>query len=278
LSDVDHDLHIEKAPNWKLSGHWEFSSGHSFGNVPEVTPSSHPASADQRTEQSRRYASANSTGSAGASKIDEYNLFHKEQRRLTRVLLISRDTAEALFLSGLRQSLNEIETSDLKKAAMEPDRYRVRRDGYGYDFTLVDRDGRTVARAKLSRWRPCAALEVEGLVYLAYYAGRHWKQAVLERADGAKMITAHCSGFWNWSASLDFRGRRYELRKNGWPALYHLFRDNRVAIGGFDRQIMEWLVDLPAELPLEINVFVLWLVVMRWRKHDPSALGLPGLS
>ena len=46
------------------------------------TPNSHPASADQRGEQSRRYASANSTGSAGASKIDKYNLFLKEQRPL----------------------------------------------------------------------------------------------------------------------------------------------------------------------------------------------------
>jgi hypothetical protein len=158
---------------------------------------------------------------------------------------------------------------------MEPDRYRVHRDRYGYNFTLVDTGGGTVARAKLSRLRPCAALEVEGLVYLAYYAGRDWKQAVLERADGAKVITAHCSGFWNWSAALDFRGRRYELRKDGWPALYRLYRDNGAAVGGFDRRFMNWLVHLPAELPLEIDVFVFWLVVMRWRKHDRLPLGLP---
>jgi hypothetical protein len=151
---------------------------------------------------------------------------------------------------------------------MEPDGHRVQRDGY--NFTLVNRGGGTVARAKLSRWRPCAALEVEGLEYLAYYAGRDRKEAVLERADGAKVITAHCSGFWNWTAALEFRGRCYELRKDGWPALYRLFRDNGIAVGGFDRRVIHrgwvsWLVDLPAELPIEIDVFVFWLVVMRWR-------------
>jgi hypothetical protein len=138
---------------------------------------------------------------------------------------------------------------------------RVVPDGWfsSYDFTVFDRVGDPVAHAALANWRENARFEVGGTRYEA----RHetWaKEFTLEKEDGQTILSAAKPSAWKDRFAFVHRDNRYELKKeSGWSSSYVLARDGVGPIGSVKRKSFfnrEMMADLPEELPLETQVFV----------------------
>jgi hypothetical protein len=99
-----------------------------------------------------------------------------------------------------------------------------------------------------------------------------WTQAVLEDADGATIVDAQWALF-KTSIIFRYESHSYELRREGWGALHYLYRDGGARVGGFDQRPgypTKWLIKFADELPLAVNVFVLWLVAVTWSMQDAT--------
>jgi hypothetical protein len=147
---------------------------------------------------------------------------------------------------------------------------------FSYDFTVFDRSGTPVARAELSNWRESAKLEVEGTRYKAHRK-KGWvsRELVLEKEDGLVVAAAKKPSAWKDHFVFEHGGNRYELKKESvWRSAFVLLRDGASLVGSVRRKGFfkgEWTVDVPEELPLEVRVFVVWLVVLLWKREDSSA-------
>jgi hypothetical protein len=143
---------------------------------------------------------------------------------------------------------------------------RVVPDGwFSYDFTVFDRRGMPVSRAELANWRETAKLEVGATRYKAHHKGWGSKQFVLEKEDGRV---------------FEHGGNRYEVEKESvWGSAFVIRREGVVRIGSvrgkgiFKR---EWIVELPEELLLEVRVFIVWLVVLLWKRAASGAAATAG--
>ncbi len=150
----------------------------------------------------------------------------------------------------------------------------VRKSWFSYDFDVFDRTGTRVATADLANWRENAKIEVEGRRYLA----RHetWaKEFVLEGEDGQTVAVAEKPSGWKESFLLEHGASRYELRKESpWKSSFVLSREGMGIVGSIRQRSFfgrETPVDLPEELPIEVRVFVLWLVTIMRRRDDSAA-------
>ncbi|MDX6382172.1 MAG: hypothetical protein QOI57_3196 [Rubrobacteraceae bacterium] len=80
---------------------------------------------------------------------------------------------------------------------------------------------------------------------------------------------------WKDRFVFEHGGNRYELKKeSAWRSAFVLSRDGIGLVGSVRRKGFfnrEWIVDVPEELPLEMRVFVVWLVVILWKREDSSA-------
>jgi hypothetical protein len=152
---------------------------------------------------------------------------------------------------------------------------RVVPDGwFSYAFTVFDRVGDPVAHADLANWRENARFEVRGTRYEA----RHetWaKEFTLEKEDGQTILSAEKPSAWRDRFAFVHRDNRYELKKeSGWSPSYVLSRDGAGPVGSVKRKSFfnrELTADLPEELPLEAQVFVVWLVTILGRRDDSAA-------
>jgi hypothetical protein len=153
---------------------------------------------------------------------------------------------------------------------METDAHRVVHQGWGRDFNIIDREGRTIVRAKLSWTARRAAFDVEGKGYIGYFKG--WTEAVLEDVNYETIVVARWSVF-KPAIVFKYEGHHYELRREGWGHLHYLYRDGYKRVGGFDQRFgfpTKWLIKLSDDLSLAVNVFVLWLVAVNWSRLDAS--------
>jgi hypothetical protein len=153
---------------------------------------------------------------------------------------------------------------------------------FSYNFTVFDRSGTPVARADLSKWLwlETAKLEISATSYEAYSKRLAHKEFLLEKEDGRVVAVAEKPSFWRNRRVIEHAGNRYELKKeSAWRNTFVLWRDGVGPIGSvrsngvFKR---EWTVELREELPMEVGVFVMWLMVIMWKLTLSSAAELSG--
>ena len=77
-------------------------------------------------------------------------------------------------------------------------------------------------------------------------------------------------------------GNRYELKKeSAWGNTFVLARDGIGPVGsvkleGFFKR--EWIVGLPEEVPLEVRVFIVWLVIILGKRAETAAAAAGGAA
>jgi hypothetical protein len=147
---------------------------------------------------------------------------------------------------------------------------------FSYDFTVFDRTGTPVARVDLSNWRESARLEVGGTPYEAHRR-KGWasKEFVLEKEDGRVVAVAEKPSAWKDRFVFEHGGKRYELEKESfWGSAFVIRREGVGPVGTVRSKGLfkrEWRVELPEELPSEVRVFVVWLVVLLWKRAASTA-------
>jgi hypothetical protein len=163
----------------------------------------------------------------------------------------------------------------------------VHKSWFSHDFTVFDHTGQPVAQADLSSWRERTKLDIGGTHYDASAQKREAKEFLLENESGQRVAVVEKveppstwkdrflkSSEWKDRFPFEHGGNRYELRKESTKA-YVIAREGvgsvgsvRLEGGWFSR---EWTVDLPEELPLEVKVFLVWVVVVLWRRERVAA-------
>ena len=134
---------------------------------------------------------------------------------------------------------------------------------------------RTVAHVDVSCWRERGSLRVDGSTYQAYREGI-LSGAYLLKRRGSTLASAKKPSAFRREFLVEHDGRRYTLRAKS------AFERGFVLLNGTKR--VGWItlesifsyranVHLPADLPLPVQVFVLWLVINTWRRAAASAGG-----
>jgi hypothetical protein len=142
---------------------------------------------------------------------------------------------------------------------------------FSWDFRIMD-GTRQVAEMDLSWWREQGLLTVEGVPYKVYREKLMSGAFVLEKAGSMLVRAEKPDTFWR-RFLIDYEGRQFTLQaKSAFGREFTLSTDRseigRIAPEGIFTRRAE--ASLPQELPLPVRVFILWLVIILWKRQSDS--------
>jgi hypothetical protein len=139
-------------------------------------------------------------------------------------------------------------------------------------FDLLDAAGRELGSFHGSAWRERGEINTGGeATRFRRDGGRRF---ALDGPGGGELAAAHKPSIWSGRWVLQAGGQTYELAKRSWLSRsYELRRGGRVVgsaqpKGAFSGKAA---VDLPAELPPAVQVFVVAVVLTLWRRESGAA-------
>ena len=141
-----------------------------------------------------------------------------------------------------------------------------------WDFRFEE-DSSVVAEIDVSHWREKAELTVVGSTYKLFREGWMSGAFVLE-ADGAILARAEKPSALYRRFVVEHEGRRSTLEAAAAFRRKFVLSEGGAKIGSvspdglFTRRAT---ADLPDDLPLPVKVFVVWLVLILWRRAANSA-------
>ncbi len=137
----------------------------------------------------------------------------------------------------------------------------------------VLQDGNGVAAIRnASMWKDKAVLEIGGTPYEVSREHLMSGQFLLQQ-NGATLAYAQKPGVFRNSIGLMYQGKQYTLKKESAFRRSFVLSDQGREVGSvrpaglFTRKAN---VSLPEELPLPVQIFVIWLVLVLW-KHQQNA-------
>jgi len=145
---------------------------------------------------------------------------------------------------------------------------------YSWNFDLLE-GTRRLAHLDLSAWREKGVLSVDGINHRVYREGVMSGDFVIAR-DGLVLARATKPSAFRSTFMISWNGREYTLRKKSILGREFVLLDGDTQIGSVARN--SWWsrdssVDLPTTWPLPIRVFVIWLVLIMWRRDANSGGG-----
>ena len=158
--------------------------------------------------------------------------------------------------------------------------FDVAPDGWSWSRYSVRRDGQVVARLTFRAMREAGDIVVDGErheVRRERAGGGRWLlRPVIEGAPGRAVAVAEKPSAWRHRFVVRAPGRSTALHVQRPSALrrtYEVREADRVI--GRLRQVSMWRrrisVDLPDDLPPQVQVFVVWLVLLLFRRDDSAA-------
>lgn len=141
---------------------------------------------------------------------------------------------------------------------------------WSWDFSVIRGDS-VVAEIKIPRWRKKAVLKVDGLHYAAYREGVIGGALILA-LDTTQLARAERTSWLSRSFTIKQGEKTYRLKAE-WFGSSFVLLDNGQEVGSlvprgvFTRKTS---VSLPDELPLPVQMFVIWLTLYQ-RETDASA-------
>ncbi|MHC4079355.1 MAG: hypothetical protein ACYST0_13045 [Planctomycetota bacterium] len=143
---------------------------------------------------------------------------------------------------------------------------------YSWGYTIED-GARTVADIDVAMCSGRAAFKIEGSVYVAYREGVLRGAYILEQR-GSTVARAEKTSAFRREFLVEHADQHYTLRPRSALGRSFLLMNGARQVGSiiveglFSRRVA---MDLPAELPLPVKVFVLWLVILTWRRAAAAA-------
>jgi len=143
---------------------------------------------------------------------------------------------------------------------------------YSYTFDVAS-SGHTVAEIALSSWRERAALTVVGHGYKAYRE-RFFSGAFLLEADGGIVARAEKPSAFRREFVINHAGTRWTLRASSPLRRQFVLMSGELEVGSvrpesFLRRAAT--VTLPSALPLVVSIFIVWLVLLMWKRDADAA-------
>ena|SRR5688572_17163818 len=140
---------------------------------------------------------------------------------------------------------------------------------YSWDFTVMDGD-RRVAALDLSSWRERGEVVIQDITHRVFREGMMSGDFVIERG-GRELARATKPSAFRHTFIVHYNGRDYTLRKHSiWRRTFVLMDDER-QIGSISPD-SAWTrrstADLPPDWPVPIKAFVIWLVIILWKRES----------
>jgi hypothetical protein len=145
---------------------------------------------------------------------------------------------------------------------------------FSWDFS-VDRDGRQIAELDISWWRERGELVIDGATYAVVREGLLSSDFRMMAPDGSVVATASKPGLFRRRFDVVFGGHTVTLQaRSPWGRTMDVLLDGRgvgaiTPAGIWTRRAS---ADLPDTLPRPVQVFVLWLAVLLWKRDDDAAV------
>lgn len=146
---------------------------------------------------------------------------------------------------------------------------------FSEDYRIFDND-KEVAVLDNSRWRERATVELESQVFSFYRKGLLRSTFVLENVGGAELAIITSNGTFRSSYTISYDGAECVLKPKSFFKRSFILCNEPHTLGSittanvFSRQIQ---ADLPEALPLHVQIFILWVVLMNWRRRNHAAGG-----
>lgn len=139
-----------------------------------------------------------------------------------------------------------------------------------WDFSVVQGSS-VVAEIEIPRWRKKSVLRVSGLHYAAYREGMIGGAFILA-LDTTQLARAEKTNWLSRSFTIKHGEKTYRLKGEWFASSFRLLDDGQevgslAPRGMFTRKTSVWL---PDELPLPVQMFVIWLTLYQ-RETDASA-------
>lgn len=144
---------------------------------------------------------------------------------------------------------------------------------FSWDFT-VGRDGCQVAELDISWWRERGELVVDGVTYAVVREGLLSSDFRMTAPNGRIVATASKPGIFRRRFDVVFGGHTVTLQaRSAWGRTMDVLLDGRGAgaitpAGVWTRRAS---ADLPDTVPRPVQVFVLWLAVLLWKRDEDTA-------
>ena len=144
---------------------------------------------------------------------------------------------------------------------------------YSWDFSVTAGD-RTIARFDLSSWRERGVITIDGIEHRVFRESM-LGDFVIERGSQTLARATKTSVFTH-TMIVRHDGREYMLRKPSvWRRAFVLM-DGARQIGSIAPTSV-WTrraaVDLPAQWPLHLQAFVIWLTLVLWKRDAHAGSG-----
>jgi hypothetical protein len=143
---------------------------------------------------------------------------------------------------------------------------------YSYDFNVTEGD-RHLAHVDVAMWREKGTLTIDGVAHRVYRESVMHGDFLLER-DGHILARATKPSAFRNLLVIRHDGRTYELVKASLWRRRYVVRAGNEEIGSV-APTSAWrrnaAVQLPPQWPLPLKVFVIWLVIILWKRADGAA-------
>jgi hypothetical protein len=143
---------------------------------------------------------------------------------------------------------------------------------YSWDFDVTEGE-RHVAHLDVSAWGEKGILTIDGVDHRVYREGVGSGEFLLER-DGVVLARATKPSAFRSAFEVRHEGRTYELAKESVWQRRFVLRSGNAEIGSLaPRRVLgrEAIATLPESWPLSLKVFVIWLVVILWKRAAAAA-------
>lgn len=145
---------------------------------------------------------------------------------------------------------------------------------FSWDATISD-GARQVGGVTFARWREAGSITV-GAETFAVARERRFSGEYLLTSGGTTIARAGRPTFFGRHFEMRHDGDRYTLQRRSWFGREYVLKRGdhvlgsvaRPAIAAFRRQAQ---ADLPSSLPLPVQLFVVWLVLLAWRQAARAA-------
>jgi hypothetical protein len=145
-------------------------------------------------------------------------------------------------------------------------------------FDLLDPAGAVIGSFQGSPWREGGRIHAGGQEW--EFRRERYRRLVLALPQGEYAAAERVSA-WAGRWSLTAGGRSYELAKAAWYSRRYELRAGDAVVGTLRPRGLSSTkadVDLPAELPPAVQVFVVAVVLTLWRREQASAAGAAAAS
>jgi hypothetical protein len=143
---------------------------------------------------------------------------------------------------------------------------------FSWNFVVSDGE-KPVADIRLAVLREAGELVVEGLTYRVNREGIMSGAFVLQKSD-RELARAEKPSAFQRSFLVTQEGRSYTLGAESAFRRKFVLKENGQLVGSvhpFNTFSRRCAVDLPAEIPLPVRVFMVWLVIILWKRDSDGA-------